>query len=59
MAKREKSAEVTNTELERQEGKPLPDREAMSLVVPGPDPIPLPFPVDDPDDWSHNPVKSD
>jgi hypothetical protein len=38
-------AEVSEDELERQQGEPLPDREAMSIIQP--EPIPLPWPVDD------------
>ena len=38
---------IAPEELEQQEGEPLPDREAMSLLQPDPMPYPLPVPIDD------------
>jgi hypothetical protein len=47
MTKREAKpteAELSDKELEDQEGRPLPDREAMSLITPNPE---MPVPVDE------------
>jgi hypothetical protein len=44
------TAELTDEELE-QKGRPLPDREAMSIIAPG---YEEPVPVDPlPDPWEH------
>ena len=37
--------ELTPEELEEQEGEPLPERAAMSIVVPGHGMQPLPLPL--------------
>jgi hypothetical protein len=38
---RDEEQEVDEEELERQDGEPLPDREAMSVITPpGPQPLP-------------------
>jgi hypothetical protein len=57
VAERERDeTDLSDDELEQQDGGPLPDREAMSIVTPGPDPIPLPW---DPDVWTNDPVPRD
>jgi hypothetical protein len=47
----ERNNELTDEELERQEGEPLPERTQMSLMHPGPGPLPVvDFPIDHPSD---------
>jgi hypothetical protein len=38
----QKPEELTEEELERADGEPLPDREAMSVIIRGVEPLPLP-----------------
>jgi hypothetical protein len=40
MTEEQKDTQVTDEDLERQKGEPLPDREAMSVVWIEPDPLP-------------------
>jgi hypothetical protein len=51
MTDEERNNELTDEELERQEGEPLPERTQMSLMHPGPGPLPVvDFPIDHPSD---------
>jgi hypothetical protein len=49
---------VGEEELEEQDGQPLPDREAMSLVTPMDDPF-LPLLPSEQDVWTNDPVPKD
>jgi hypothetical protein len=56
MADRDKSNELTEEEVEKANGEPLPDREAMSIIRGGFEPVPVvpiegdptAVPIDDP-----------
>jgi hypothetical protein len=52
------SPELSEEELEEQDGQPLPDREAMSLVTPMDDPF-LPLLPSEQDVWTNDPVPND
>jgi hypothetical protein len=47
MAKERTPEELTEEELERADGEPLPDREQMTLIH-GVQPLPQPIVIDDP-----------
>jgi hypothetical protein len=47
----EERSDLTDEELERQEGEPLPERTQMSVMHPGPGPVPVvDIPIDHPSD---------
>jgi len=55
MADQDKSNELTEEEVEKANGEPLPDREAMSIIRGGFEPVPVvpiegdpTVPIDDP-----------